>query len=392
MIRKGKIVILLLIISALCAGCWDRREINDIALLMASSLDVEKDGRFRGAVQIVIPARQIGNTAQEARPYFVESGTGLNVQQMVQEEQSKLSRRLFISHRRVLFIGEKLARRGLKDILDHWGRNPATRLRTFVVVVKGAEGEDAINTDYPLEFVPSEAVREMQILVGGTAVTMRDLLNDASAEGVEPVMGAIELVSYSGAKGKGRIERTFKLSGTAIFKDLKLRGYLNNRDSQYMLWVKGKLEQGTITAVLPEQKSRVSVDIDKAQRMIEPSVERGRVKIAIHLRGEGTVEENNSRLDFSIPENLRLAENALERTIREQTRKMIEDVQKKYEADIFGFGEELHKKDNKAWRRLKKDWDKKFAEARISVDADFALKRAGMSGPPLQLKEREVMK
>lgn len=393
MIRKGALGVLLIAMATVCGGCWDRREINDIALVMASSIDLEKDGSYSGSVQIAVPARQIGNTQQKAKQFFVESGTGFNVQQLIQKEQPKLSREMFVSHRRVLFIGEKLARNGLKDILDHFSRNSTTRLRTFVLVVKGGEGKDALNTDYPLEFVPTEAVREMENLVGGTAVTMRDLFIAASGGGIQPILGVIELTESSGeVKGKSGIRRTFNLSGTAVFKDLKLTGFLDNHDTQYMLWVTGKLKKGMMTVQLPEQKKGVSVRLTEAKRTIDPSIEGGKVKFAIHLKGKGTLDENGTHLDFTNPKNLHLVEKELQKLLRKRVYETIVTVQKKYESDIFGFGELIHKKNKKEWRKIEKHWDKTFAEAQFIVDAEFVITRAGMSGPPLHLREREVIK
>lgn len=393
MIRKGTIVVLIIAMTAVCSGCWDRTEINDIALVMASSLDLEEDGRYLGTLQMAIPARHIGNTSSKSKQYFVESGIGSSVQELVRNEQPKLSRRLFIAHRRVLFIGEKLARHGIKDVLDHFGRNPTTRLRTYVVVVKGGEGKDALNIDYPLEFVPTEAVREMENLVNSTAVTMRDLLASASGEGIQPIMGVIELKPSSEKVKMGDMTRkTFDLSGTAVFKDLKLSGYLNPQNTQLMLWVTGKLKNGMMSVMLPEQKGKVSIRLTGTVAKINPTVDSGKVKFTIHLKGKGTLEESKGALDYSNPKNLQVVENALENSLRKNTKKMIEDVQKKYNSDIFGFGEVLHKKNNKAWQSLRLKWDESFAQAEFTVDAEIAITRAGMTGPPLQLHEQEIIK
>ena len=86
---------------------------------------------------------------------------------------------------------------------------------------------------------------------------------------------------------------------------------------------------------------------------MKPSVERGKVKFAIHLKGEGTLEENIGDLDFANPNYLHLVEQAMEKSLRKQTKKMITEVQKKYGSDIFGFGEVLHKKNNREWRKLR---------------------------------------
>jgi spore germination protein KC len=392
MMRIGRLGILLITMTLFCTGCWDRIEINDIALVMASSIDLDDNGKYVGALQMVIPARQIGNTSQNAKPYFVESGTGDNIQQMIASEQPKLSRRLFVAHRRVVFIGEKLARHGLKDILDHFGRNPTTRLRTFVVLVKGAQGIDALNVDYPLEFVPTEAVREMEKLVGGTAVTMRDLFQAASGEGIEPMMGVVELTRSADKVKGGNARKTFDLTGTAVFKDLKLVGYLNTRDTQLMLWVTGKLKDSTLSVKLPEQKGTVSVSLGRANRTITPSVKDGKVKFAIHLKGQGMIEENKSNLDFGDPKYLRMVEESLVQSVRGQTLGMIERVQKKYDSDILGFGEVLHKKNPKEWRKIRHKWDEVFADAEFIVTADFTVTRSGMTGPSLHLHEQEIVK
>jgi spore germination protein KC len=71
---------------------------------------------------------------------------------------------------------------------------------------------------------------------------------------------------------------------------------------------------------------------------------------------------------------------------------MIARVQKKYDSDIFGFGEVLHKKKPKVWRKIKHRWDEAFANAEFTVKTDFEVERAGMTGPPLQLKESEIVK
>ncbi|WP_028612847.1 Ger(x)C family spore germination protein [Paenibacillus harenae] len=391
--RGGMIVALLIVLAMVCAGCKDRAEINDIAMVMASSIDLKDDGRYVGMIQVAVPARQIGNVSQGRNNYFIETGTGKNAQEVMEQLQGKLSRRLFISHRRVLLIGEKLARKGIKEIMDHFSRNPKTRLRTYVLVVKEQKGSEALKVDYPLEFFPTEAVREMEVLLGRTAVTLRDLLNTASGEGIEPVMGAIELVpgqQIGSEKSKNKL--TFKLNHSAIFKNLKLVGYLNNYDSQLMLWVTGKLKRGVMTLQLPEHKGNVGVTLHSTSREIVPEVKGGKVSFTVHLKGTGTLDENNTHLDFSNPNYYYLVEDTLMRVVRKDTQKMIASVQKKYAADIFGFGDQLHKKNNKEWQKLKLKWDKKFAKAVVTVDVDFVLKRAGMSGPPVHLREQEIVK
>ncbi|GJM70963.1 hypothetical protein HMSSN036_31790 [Paenibacillus macerans] len=55
----------------------------------------------------------------------------------MQQMQTKLSRLVFRGHRRIIVIGEPLARKGLKDVLDTYTRDPNLKLRTDVFIVKG---------------------------------------------------------------------------------------------------------------------------------------------------------------------------------------------------------------------------------------------------------------
>lgn len=392
MIRRAWILLVIAFLSIICTGCWDRREINDITLLMATSMDRLEDGQFNGTIQVVVPTRK-NNTSSNNKPYFTESATGEDWQQIIERLQYKLSREVFIAHRRVFLIGEELAKSGLQEMLDHFGRIPTTRLRTYVLVVKGAQGQEALNTEYPLEFVPSEAIREMGSLLSVTAVTLRDFFIAASSNGVQPVMGAIELTPNSGKEDKKQgLTKTFNINHTAVFKDLKLVGYLNSQETQLMLWVTNKLKRGKLTVPLQERNQYVSVKLTQMKRRIRSTVDGEKVRFDVYLRAKGVIEENNGPLDLSVLTNLRKVENHIRDEIKDQTQQMLNKVQQTYGSDIFGFGEQLHKKDKQAWKKLSASWDETFKNAEIAVHVTFNVTRIGMTGPSLHLHEQEIIK
>lgn len=45
-------IIVILIHSLLLTGCWDRVEVNDLALILAFAVDKEEDGLYRMSVQL----------------------------------------------------------------------------------------------------------------------------------------------------------------------------------------------------------------------------------------------------------------------------------------------------------------------------------------------------
>ena len=383
----------LIIIILITSGCWDRTEINDLAFVMGTSLDLTDNGEIRGSVQVAVPitgqgAPRGGGTQGK---FFVVSAVGKSSNEVIQGLQRKLSRRLYYAHRSVVFVGEKLAKHGIKDILDFFSRDPHSRLRTFIMVVKGGEGREVLQVRYPYEEVPTEAVKEMEILGSDLGVTLRDLFMAASSDGIHPVMGVIEpAVPSEGLDERKNI--VFKLAGSAIFKDFKLAGLLDEKETGGLLWMTNHVKNGRITATLPEGYGNVGMILTNTKRTITPEIHGSKIKFKVELQGEGSLNENNTPLDVGQPKNLELVTKAMEKSVETQVRKFLSKIQKQYKVDIVGFGQEIYRKEPKQWKTLKDQWDKKFPEAEVSIAVKISIRGSGMAGAPLHLKEKEIKK
>lgn len=380
----------LLLILLITTGCWDRTEINDIAFVMGTAMDLTADGNIMGTVQIAIPPSAQGGPGKSRKQeqYFMISAVGKNNSEVIRSLQDKLSRRLFYAHRSVVFVGEPLARRGLKDVLDHFTRDPRTRLRTFIMVAKGREGREMLKVRYPFEQVPSEAVREMEVSMAGLGVTLRDLFITATSEGINPVMGVIEAVPSKGIEDSD----IFRLSGAAVFKDFKLAGFLNNKETRGLAWVLNKMKLGRITATLPGDNGNVGMVLTGSKRKITADVRGGKIKIHILLQGNGSIYENNTKLDIGQTENLKLVQTALEKSVETEVRDLLIKAQKKYKVDVVGFGQTIYRDQPGQWKLLKEKWDTKFPEVDATITVELSIRGTGMAGPPLLLEEKEIKK
>jgi spore germination protein KC len=370
--------LLLLLTFLMTTGCWDRTEINDLAFVMGSSLDITDNGKLLSSLQIAIPtvAGQVG----QQKKFIVISGVGNSLLEVGHKIQQKSSRRLFFSHRSMIFIGEKLAKHGIKHILDYYGRDPKNRLRTYIMVAKGGKGKDVLEVQYPFESVPSEASREMQVLGAGLGVTMRDFYMASSGEGGGSVMGVIET---QGEKGKEN--QLFKMAGAAVFKDYKLIGFLNENETTILQWITDKLKFWKTSFHLPQ--GYVGMHIVSTKRIMKPEIEGNKIKFHLYLEGEGSIMENNTSLDLSQPKDLDLVRKSLEKTVKKRVQILISSVQKKKKTDIFGFGQMIHQNEPKYWNKIKKDWEKRFTQTEVTVDVNLKINNTGMTNYPLHLKE-----
>lgn len=388
---KSFLYICALFIVLIVTGCWDRTEINDIAFVMGTAMDLTEDGKILGSVQIAIPPSEEGNAGGggEHQNFFVLSATGKNSSEVIRNLQDRLSRRLFYAHRSVVFIGEPLAKRGIKDVLDHFSRDPRSRLRTFIMVAKGTEGRKMLDIHYPFELASAEAARELEVSRVGLGVTMRDLFMAATSEGINPVIGVIEPTIPSKGMSESK-DQIFRLAGTAVLKDYKMVGFLDNKESRGLMWLTDKMKVGRISATLPEGKGNVGMLITGTKRTITPVIKGSKVAFHIRLQGNGTLLENNTNLDVGQLKTLKRVQQALESTVEEEVREVLAKVQKKFKVDVVGFGQTIYREQPKQWKMVKEQWDKQFPDAVFSITVELSIESSGMVGPPLLLKEKEI--
>lgn len=382
----------LLVTLLTTSGCWDRTEINDLAFIMGTAFDLTDDGHYILSHQIAIPSSAQGGPGSGGggnEKFFVISAVGNNINEAFYRLQKKSSRRLFTAHRVVIYIGEKLSKSGIQDILDIYTHDSKQRLKTYMMVVKGGEGRDILKVKYPFEQVPSEAIKEMEGLRSELAISLRDFFLASSGEGISPVLGAI---MQDGITEGVKEDRIFKLAGTAIFKDFKLSGFLNENETNGFLWITDRMKYGSLNAALPDNAGTVGLILAKTDRIITPEISGEKIKFNIQLRGEGNIWENNTNLDIRKPENLKLVQKALEKSVEDQIMDTLSKVQKQYKVDSVGFGREIYRHKPKQWKTLKEQWENKFPEIDVSLEVKLNILGSGMAGPPLHLERKEIKK
>ncbi|WP_165822659.1 Ger(x)C family spore germination protein [Paenibacillus montanisoli] len=388
--QKTRTLVLLLLVPLL-SGCWDRVEMNDVAFFIASALDLSEDGRLLISIQVPIPSEGGSTSGTLGKTYYIISETGTNIYDVERKDQLELSRKFFKGHRQVVFIGEALARKGIKDIMDYYSRDPATRLRTYLVVAKGKQGIDMLSTDHPFERIPSEEVRELERNQVGTAVTFRDFLMNQEREGIVPVLGAVEIkkpVSQLRQKEEEMQKKNvFRLSSTAVMKNFKLVGYLDDIETRSLRWIKGELKHEYVADEIPEAGGSVGVVLKKTERKIKTVIKAGKANIRIELTGQGLLHETTAKLDISRPEDVVRIEQGLSKLITEQTLRTVKKAQTEWQSDVFGFGLMVHQYQYGAWKSVREEWDTVFSKADVSVTTKIRLVRAGMISSSLDAEK-----
>ncbi|SFB45239.1 spore germination protein KC [Cohnella sp. OV330] len=390
------------------SGCWDSSEVNDIAIELAWGIDDAPNQKIRISAQAIVPSKisggqsDVSSQASKGKPYFVLASDGMNTLDAVQRMQTKLSREMFRGHRRVIVIGESMARRGVKEIFDTYSRDPNLKLRTDIFIVKGDTAQNFLKVSYPLENIPGIGVLGEYDQIG-TASREMGLLNFLLAASSDSACPALPVVAIGmdpdvpdeqQGQAQSQADREgFRIVGTAIFnKELKMVGYIDMEKARAMRWVSGNLRKMTVSETLPQGKGNVSMDVIKTKSKINSAYQGGRLKILVTLTGQGAIRENNTNLDLTKTNNISYLEKALNRHAEEVALKTITDVQKEYGTDVFGFSDAIRRKDLALWKSMEDDWKEEFQRSEVTVKANMTVRRIGVTGPSLQLNPNEIKK
>jgi spore germination protein KC len=383
--RTRAISLLLFIVMLPLNGCWDHTEMNDLAMVMAVGYDLTSDGRIQATLQMAVP-KEDGGKDKGGGNFTVQSMSGRTMHDAFLQIQEQTSRRLYEGHRRVVLIGEDLARHGIEQLFDQLSRDPNSRFHSYILICKGTTAKDILQKSYPYERVPSEAIRELAKSHLSVKTTLRDCLLAAVTDGIAPTIAAIEPMPQ---KKKQDITEPFNLTGTALMRNFKLIGYLDDRETRTLLWIIGERSKGVVTAYVPEGSGYVSIEMNKESSKVTTKVIGDKVLLGIKIKSKAMVHENNTKLDLNKPANLAIAERAISLSIKKRIESVIRKSQQEYDLDVVGFGREIYRHDLKQWNGLKEHWDQKYASAATDIDVELQLTQLGLTRTSLQHKEHK---
>ncbi|NOU75719.1 Ger(x)C family spore germination protein [Paenibacillus sp. LMG 31458] len=376
--RPGLLASILLLL--LLTGCWDRRELNDSLFELGSGVDLLEDGTILVIGQFMVPTKSGEAGGGLKKPFLIETGVGKTAPDCFWDMQLKLSRRITRGHRNNIFYGEAMVKAGLSNFMDTVTRDPDSRLKSDIWVVKGGTALEFMQMSYPLENMPSIALSKIRHVIGKTTGnSLLELLVEQNVEGSGPTLPAVE-IRYDPKLRK----KSLQVYGRAILnRNQQLAGYLNRIESAYRLWITGETVRIPITVDLPNGRGRFNTEVNQLHASIRSAVKADRVEIDVDLKGSGVVLESQPAVDLRNPDDLRAFEDEMNRHIEKKQLGIIQKAQKQFKVDVFHFGQAVSRQNPKAWAQLNDHWEQVFSDAKVTVHSRVRIKRIGLQGPPL---------
>lgn len=372
---KKLLYILLICIPLLfLTACWNYREIDKSSLLAGVAVDRDKQTDEYELTAEIVDVNAAGKEAKFNS--LLLSSKAKSIHDASRKMISLSAKQLYWSHATSVIISEDIAKDGMIHLLDWLVRDYEPRLNLYLFVAQTQRAEDILN----LESVSTEIRSfEMSTIIESHKKTsmiskleIYELINMISKTGIDPVVPTVKEVLNQGKK-------TMDVSGGAIFKGDKFVGYIDEEEIKYYLFGLDEFKKGLLIVDLKDKDSDsdVTIEILKSKSNIKPIFENDKLKMKIKIKAEGNISAIDSDFDIIKGSNIIRVKKNAEKCLKDNLLTLLNKAQKQYNADIFGFGENVKGKMPKLWKEIEDDWDSIYKDLDVDVSVDIHIKASG---------------
>ena len=444
-------LLIIMIVIFLTSGCYDANEPNDIAYVIALGIDkAEEDDLYEYTIQFAKTTQISGGSSEEGGKegssivdeINVKAPTiysGINIANQV------VSKSFTLAHTKLIVFSDEIAKDGVKDLLDTFGRNSDIRPNIYLAVSKG-KSKDYLDEVKPVvEVNPANYYRLIYESEHGGYVPkmiLKDFyfqLDNHDKQNILPLAGVnqenkkeneekeqssggdsgsgtnsdsgggnqssgensgseedekkkvktnksgFDYLAKEYVAGKMDVDKqnASEVIGMAVFSGDRMVGTMDNIESLIYNMLVGEFDF-SYTAFYNKDYPKVPLTIaleQKRKPKIKVDTKTDKPKIDITLFLEGQLI--SEAIDYPVEDKIEEVEGEIEKETKKKVEKFLKKTIK-MNTDIVGFGQYAKKKFLTYNDYNGYEWTQKYADAEFDVKVDFELERIGF----IDLSER----
>jgi len=364
------------------SGCLGEREINDLEIVIGMGVDKdESPDNILLTAQVVkegVAGKSSGGGGGgEDRPFWNVSSKGMTIFEAVRQMTHKTGNRLFISHNQVVIFGNDLAKEGLQKYIDFFLRAHEMRPTAFILVAED-KASAVMDAKPETEKLPAINIGKLVKTYGFTShfykVNMKDFASCLMSPTTAPMAPLVSVIE----NGE---DKEIYVSGMAVFKKGKMVGKLNEDEVRGLLWVLGEVKSGVIIVPTPNEQGKAVLEIVKVKSKVTPEIKDGKIMMNIKIKEDSSLSEQTTTENLATIEAFEKIQEATAEVIKQEIMKAF-DKSRELNADIFGFGEMLHKKYHKEWKNLEDNWDVIYPTIELNIDVESKIIKTDLLKKP----------
>lgn len=378
------IVIIITFLSTLSTGCWNRREVNTLAVATGLAIDKDQD-KYVVTVQIIIPREIASKRAGVNSPVITLTEKGETIFEALRKMTKVSSRKIYMAHLQTVVLSEEIAEEGLSKILDFLARDHEFRTDYYFIIARDAKAAEILKIVTHMENLPSLSIHESlktseKAWAPTKATRIIELINSLLLEGKSAVISGVKVIgpSFTSTEQLKEVEMPSEIliDNLGIFKDDKLVGWLNEDESKGYNYIIGNVKS-TIGIIPIDNSRKVSLEIKHAASKIKAKFDNGKPYIDLKIEIKCSIGEVYGPIDVYKQENLNIIQNRASLKLENMCNDTVGKVKSDYQTDIFGFGEAVHRANPSYWKKVKKNWSEEFKNLPINTKIDLQIEGSG---------------
>ena len=381
--KKIKYLSILLIIPLL-SGCYNYRELNDLGITTAVSIDY-KDNNFYVIAEVINPIKQQDASSSNNSPFVNYNSSSSSLQDAFRKVVLESPRQLYAAQLEIIVLSEEVVNNHLEEVLEYFARDPESRTEIKIIVAKTEDSTKAITLQTLLTSLSSSNIinsLDLQSKVLGMSypVTLNELLNMYIDPYLEVVLPSMTLYgNYEIGDEKENITTSspkaiVKIDGSTITKDNKILGYLDLEESKILNLINGKLKETIIKMnyydgyiIFEPNRIKVSRELDIKNNIIK-----------INISGYSKTKEIQSNIDLKDPKEVEKLNKALNMELEKKITDTFNSIREKYGTDVFGFQELYYRTNYKYFKENCTNWyENIYPKIKLEVKANVRLYEKG---------------
>lgn len=379
--KRIKFLILLL---PLLSGCYNYRELNELGITTAVSIDY-KDNNFYVIAEVINPIKQQDASSSNNSPFINYNSSSSSLQDAFRKVVLESPRQLYAAQLEIIVLSEEVVNNHLEEVLEYFARDPEARTEIKMIVAKTEDSTKAITLQTLLTSLSSSNIiksldLQSKVLGMDYPVTLNELLNMYIDPYLEVVLPSMTLYgNYEIGDEKENITTSspkaiVKIDGSTITKDNKILGYLDLEEAKILNLINGKLKETIIKMnyydgyiIFEPNRIKVSRELDIKNNIIK-----------INISGYSKTKEIQSNIDLKDPKEVEKLNKALNMELEKKITDTFNSIREKYGTDVFGFQELYYRTNYKYFKENCTNWyEDIYPKIKLEVKANVRLYEKG---------------
>lgn len=381
--KKIKFIVLFLLTITL-SGCYNYKELNDLAITTAISIDYQ-DNNFKIIAEVINPVKQQDAMSSNSSPIVNYYSSAPSLQEAFRSIVLDSPRQLYTAQMQIIILSEEAAESHMTEILEFFSRDTEPRTELKFIIARTDESLKAITLQTLLNNLSSSNILESlevqeKVLALSKVYTLNDLLNMYLNPYLEINLPSVILEGPASAGDeKENVTSstpiaTAKIDTIAVFKDNKLLGYLDNNESiTYNLMLGAK----DVLLNINCKDGYAIFETNDIKVKKEAKLKDNTVKLEV--KGTARLKEINANINLKDPKEVKKLKKIVDKEIEDNITKVFNNIRKKYNSDIFGFRDLYYKTDPDYYKKnYDNNWyEEVFPNLKLDVKADIKLYEKG---------------